>query len=159
MWITQLVVHHQHRGKGYASTLLRSLVTSQNPVVVGVASSHPHGLLALKWASMSTFDKDFIKENVARVYTLCNIQYLIGKSLVGSVFEPNLEYEEGQAVAQVNSEFYTDHTEPLEALANLPVDVQWPLGPLLEGHEFVVVFRVGSSRKKEDHSLANLGMH
>jgi hypothetical protein len=97
---------------------------------------------------MSTFDKDFIRQNVARVYTLCNIEYLIGKSLVGSVFEPNLEYSEGQAVAQVNSEFYTDHTGPLEALANLPVDVQWPLGPLLEGHEFVLVFCVGSSRKR-----------
>lgn len=147
MWIIQLVVHSQHRGKGYASDLLRTLITSENPVAVGIASSHPHGILALKRASMSTFNKEFIRQNVARVFTLCNIQYLLGKSLVGSWFEPTVEHKERQAVAQVNSEFYIDHAVPLEALESLQVDVQWPLGPLLEGHEFIVVFSVGSSRR------------
>ncbi len=58
MWIAQLVVHHDHRGQGHASILPRFLITSCNPIVVGVASSHPHGILALKKASMSLFDED-----------------------------------------------------------------------------------------------------
>lgn len=146
MWITQLVVHIQHRGKGYASDLLRTLIAFEKPVAVGIASSHPHGILALRRASMSTFDKYFIRKNVSRLLALCNVQYLLGRPLVGSWFEPTIEYKV-RAVAQVNSEFYIDHTESFQALESLPVDVHWPLGPLLEGHEFIVVFSVGSGRK------------
>jgi Acetyltransferase (GNAT) family len=148
MWITQLVVHHDHRGLGYASTLLRALITSRNPLVVGVASSHPHGILALKRASKSLFDEDFIKAHVRDIYTLCNITYLADKSLVGSMFGTIPHVDKNTPKALINSEFHTDHREPLEALVSLPVDVHWPLGPLLDGHEFIVAFEVGTSRKR-----------
>ena len=152
MWITQLVVHHDHRGQGYASTLLRALITSQNPFVVGVASSHPHGILALKRASRSLFDEDFIKAHVTRIYTICNIAYLADKPLVGSMFGTIPHVDKTTPKALINSDFHTDHREALEALINLPLDVQWPLGPLLEGHEFIVVFEVGTSRKRSGES-------
>ena len=151
MWITQLVVHHDHRGKGHASTLLRLLIALRNPVVVGVASSHPHRILALKNASTSVFDEDFIKRHVARITNICNIKYLIDKPLVGTLFQQAPQLHEGQPRVQINTEFHTDHAEPLDALTKLPIDVEWPLGPLLEGHEYIVVFRVGSNRKKDEN--------
>lgn len=147
MWITQLVVHRDHRGKGHASTLLRLLITSQNPVIVGVASSHPHAILALKKASMSLFDENFIRTHITRIINLCNIPYLIDKPLIGSLFQ-QIRQPGDDVRLQINTEFYIDHAEPLEALSNLPVDVEWSLGSLLEGCEFIVVFSVGSSRKK-----------
>ena len=148
MWITQLVVHHDHRGQGYASTLLRALIISQNPLVVGVASSHPHGILALKRASRSLFDENFIKTYVTHIYTICNITYLIDKPLVGSMFQTIPHVDESTPKALINSEFHIDHREPLDALTSLPLDVQWPLGPLLEGHEFIVMFEVGTNRRR-----------
>ena len=151
MWITQLVVHHDHRGKGHASTLLRLLIALCNSVVIGVASSHPHRILALKNASTSVFDEDFIKRHVARITNICNIKYLIDKPLVGTLFQQAPQLHEGQPRVQINTEFHTDHAEPLDALTKLPIDVEWPLGPLLEGHEYIVVFRVRSNRKKDEN--------
>ena len=148
MWITQLVVDQEHRGKGYASTLLRFLVTSCNPEVVGVASSHPHAILALKKASTSIFDGNFIQTHLRHILDICNVPYLIDRHLVGSLFQQN-QQPDNQCRLQIDTGFYTDHTEPLKALSKLPVDVEWPLGPLLEGHEFVVIFLVGSNRKKD----------
>jgi hypothetical protein len=157
MWVTQLVVHHDHRGQGYASMLLRALITSQNPLVVGVASSHPHGIIALKRASRSLFDGDFIKAHVARIYTLCNITYLADKPLVGSMFGTIPHIDKTTPKALINSEFHIDHDEPLEALISLPLDVQWPLGPLLEGHEFIVLFEVGTNRKRTSGESVRTG--
>jgi hypothetical protein len=157
MWITQLVVHHDHRGQGYASMLLRALIISQNPLVVGVASSHPHGIVALKHASRSLFDEDFIKAHVARIHTICNITYLADKPLVGSLFQEIPQVDETTPKALINSEFHIDHSEPLGALISLPLDVQWPLGPLLEGHEFIVVFEVGTNRKRTSGESGRTG--
>ena len=147
MWITQLVVHQEHCGKGHASTLLRFLITSCNPEIVGVASSHPHAILALKKASTSLFDENFVRTHLRRILDICNIPYLINRPLVGSLLQQS-QQSENECRLQIDTGFYTDHTEPLEALSKLPVDVEWPLGPLLEGHEFVIVFSVGSNRKK-----------
>ena len=76
MWITQLVVHQEHCGKGHASTLLRFLITSCNPEIVGVASSHPHAILALKKASTSLFDENFVRTHLRRILDICNVPYL-----------------------------------------------------------------------------------
>jgi hypothetical protein len=157
MWITQLVVHHDHRGQGYASMLLRALIISQNPVVVGVASSHPHGILALKRASSSLFDEDFIKVHVRSIYTICNITYLADKPLIGSTFGTIPHVDKTTPKALINSEFHIDHREPLEALVSLPLDVQWPLGPLLEGHEFIVVFEAGTNRTRTSGDSGRTG--
>jgi len=135
MWITQLVVHHDHRGKGHASALLRFLIESGNPSIVGVASSHPHAVLALKNASKALFDEDFIHNNLHQIITLCGIPYLIAKPLVASLLQQTPNSDEGPRL-QIDTGFYTDHTEPLAALSRLPVGLNWPLGPLLEGHEF-----------------------
>jgi hypothetical protein len=145
MWITQLVVHHDHRGKGHASALLRFLIESGKPVVVGVASSHPHAVLALKKSSKAIFDEDFIRNNLRQIITLFKIPYLVDKPLIGSLFQQTSD--DGPRL-QIDTGFYTDHTEPLEALSKLPADVNWPLGQLLDGHEFVVVFSVESNRVK-----------
>jgi len=42
-------------------------------------------------------------------------------------------------VSSVYTEFFVDHTEPLEALAWVREGLDWPLGELLEGHEFLII--------------------
>ena len=138
MWITQLVVHRRERGKRIASRMLQGLIKVCQPDIAGVASSHPHGILALRRAARSTIDLGFIKRNLQTVLSRCEIEYLMSKPLVGALFDKDVGRG---AIAQIDTGFLTDHEEPLRALENLK---EWPLGRLLEGHEFVVIYKVGS---------------
>lgn len=141
MWITQLVVHREYRSRGHATTLLRNLIISVTPTIVGISSSHPHALLALKRASMSTFDLDFIRDKTGAVLSLVNVPYLNFAPLTGILFQARSE-----GFALINMQFNIELAEPIAALENLPVDITWPLGTLVPGHEFIAIFEVGSAR-------------
>ena len=153
MWITQLVIHHDYRGKGYATTLLRFLIESWKPSIVGVASAHPHTIMAVQHASTAIFDESFIQNNLLQIIKKCNIPYLTDTAVIDipeSANEPRF---------QVDTQFYADHSEPLKALHSLPLGAKWPLGPLLEGHEFIVIFLVGSNRRKIAHEVEGEDIH
>jgi hypothetical protein len=42
-------------------------------------------------------------------------------------------------VSSVDTNFFVDHTEPLEALAFVKENMDWPLGELIDGHEFLLI--------------------
>ena len=42
-------------------------------------------------------------------------------------------------VSSVDSGFFVDHAEPLEALAWVRQEMVWPLGELADGHEFLLI--------------------
>ena len=86
MWITQLVVHYHYRHRGIARTILTELIKAKDPKVICIASSHPHRILALQKASVSSFDLDFIQKYITHAFTTCNVEYLMGKTLVGKLF-------------------------------------------------------------------------
>jgi hypothetical protein len=46
------------------------------------------------------------------------------------------------AVSCMYTEFYVDHTEPLEALDIFKQNRGWCLGELLDGHEFLVILPI-----------------
>jgi hypothetical protein len=97
------------------------------------------------------FDEEFIRTHLSRIISLCAVPYVVNQPLIGSLIQcPQSSIESGPRML-INTEFYIDHTEPLEALSNLPVDIKWPLSTLLEGHEFIVLFLVGSNRKDSGH--------
>jgi hypothetical protein len=93
------------------------------------------------------------EDNLTRIITICNIEYLINQPLIGTLFQLTVEPEKEQPRVQINTQFYTDHAEHLEALTKLAIDMERPLGLLLEGHEFIVMFPVRSSRKKVSNCL------
>lgn len=66
------------------------------------------------------------------------VSYLKSAELRGSVFQPDTQ---GDLVSSVFTNFPVDHQEPLEVLQKWEEDHQtkWPLGVLLEGHEFFCV--------------------
>ena len=77
-----------------------------------------------------------------------HVPYLSDVQLVGSIYEkePAVNNDDTiQAVSLVQSNFFVDHTEPLAALAQLQDN--WVLGPLLDGHEFLVVLPATSVRR------------
>ena len=64
------------------------------------------------------------------------ICYVKDAKLCGSVFDPG---DTSGLVSSVNSGFFVDHHEPLEALAWVRQEMEWPLGELLDGHEFLLI--------------------
>lgn len=64
------------------------------------------------------------------------IRYVKEAKLRGSLFNPE---DASGLVSSVGSSFWIDHTEPLEALARAREAIEWPLGELNDGHEFLLI--------------------
>jgi len=141
-WITQLVVRHDHRERGIATTLLRLLPGPDlKCAAFGVASSHPAACLALfkrTHANVRKPNLDFIKTYAQKILDTTNISYLKDVQLRGSLFQ---DVDEAGVISCAFTAFYVDHEEPLEALKSWEDkhDMSWPLGVLPEGHEFLCI--------------------
>lgn len=64
------------------------------------------------------------------------ISYVKAAELRGSLFDPE---DTSGVISSVNTNFFVDHTEPLEALAWVRRGLGWPLGELLDGYEFLLM--------------------
>lgn len=67
------------------------------------------------------------------------IRYIRVAKLRGSLFDP--ENASGLA-SSVDIGFWIDHTEPLNALVRAREAIDWPLGELNDGHEFLLILKV-----------------
>lgn len=153
-WITQLVVHQDYRERGLATVLLNQLRHDDDDIY-GIMSSHPAACLAAAKAfgskcisisvinptlniagSINTVRLKFIKEHAERIMRASPIRYVQDAKLRGSLFNPE---DASGLVSSVDTGFWIDHTEPLEALAWARDIGDWPLGDLHNGHEFLLV--------------------
>lgn len=126
--------------------------------IYGLMSSHPAACLAAAKAfgikrififvvnlmlniidSINTVRLDFIKEHAEEVMRASPIRYVKDAKLRGSVFNPE---DANGLVSSVDTGFWVDHTEPGEALAWARDIVDWPLGELHDGHEFLLILEV-----------------
>jgi regulation of enolase protein 1 (concanavalin A-like superfamily) len=90
-------------------------------------------------AAFHTVNLGFIRDHAQAIMRESPISYVKNAKLCGSVFE--LEDTSG-IVSCVDTNFFVDHMEPLEALARVRENMDWPLGILLEGHEFLLILEV-----------------
>lgn len=156
-WVTQLVVHEDYRERGLATGLLNQL-RHYDDDIYGLMSSHPAACLAAAKAfgskrisifivnltlnvtgSINTVPLDFIKEHAEEIMKASPIRYVKGAKLCGSLFNPE---DSSGLVSSVDTGFWVDHTEPLEALEWARDTGGWPLGELHDGHEFLLVLEV-----------------
>jgi hypothetical protein len=77
------------------------------------------------------------------------IGYVKDAKLRGSVFTPS---DTSGLVSSVDSGFFVDHAEPLEALAWVRGEMEWPLGELFDGHEFLLI--IGARRRSRSRSTS-----
>jgi hypothetical protein len=64
------------------------------------------------------------------------VEYVRTAKLCGSLFDDNIL---DGTISCADTDFFVDHTEPLEALVAVHAKgVSWPFGKLPEGHEFLV---------------------
>ncbi|KAK2036412.1 hypothetical protein LZ31DRAFT_536413 [Colletotrichum somersetense] len=152
-WVTQLVVHSDYRERRLATTLLLTLIDDDDDVF-GIMSSHPAACKALAKAvgdiRFSEVSMDFARNYAAGVLKASPVNYIRNAKLCGSLF--NSDDTTGM-VSGVDSNFYVDHGEPLEALAWFKEDGNWPLGELPDGHEFL--FLVEKSHRRRSRSASS----
>ena len=72
------------------------------------------------------------------------VQYVQNAVLKGTIFD---KQDSTGLVSGVDSGFYVDHAEPLEALDYIRQEY-WPLGDLPDGHEFLLLLHPRRSRSR-----------
>ena len=87
---------------------------------------------------IDTASLEFMKDNAQSIMKASPVGYVMNAKLRGSLFD--VEDTSG-LVSSVDSGFFVDHGEPLEALEWVRESMDWPLGELLDGHEFVLILQ------------------
>ena len=102
---------------------------------------------------------DFIRDNAEAIMERSPISYVKDAELRGSLFSPE---DTTGLVSSVDTKFFVDHTEPLEALAWVRERLDWPLGELFDGYEFLFMVEVKrrdrSGSRSRSSSLPQSGM-
>lgn len=94
---------------------------------------------------------EFAQQHAADIISASPINYVKDAKLCGSLFSQN---DTTGLVCGVNSDFFVDHAEPLQALDWFKQMGTWQLGDLPDGHEFLLLFdvprraRLRSSQRK-----------
>lgn len=160
-WITQLVVHQEYRERGIAQILLLNLKNADDDIC-GIMSSHPAACMAAAKAFGSkcivntyhslnpklnkklnnlghiiTIKLEFIKDHAEEIMKAPPINYVRDANFRGSLFNPE---DASGLVSSVDTSFWVDHT--LEALVRARELLDWPLGELHGGHEFLLIIEV-----------------
>lgn len=154
-WVTQLVVDRDYRQRGLATGLLNELRRDDDDIY-GLVSSHAAACMAAAKAfggkrtlrihiensilkmidTMKPVKLDFIRDHAEGIMTASPISYVKNAKLQGRLFKPN---DASGIISCVDTRFFVDHTEPLEALAWARENRDWPLGELADGHEFLLI--------------------
>ncbi|KAI9653329.1 MAG: hypothetical protein M1829_001314 [Trizodia sp. TS-e1964] len=155
-WITQLVVHCNYRERGLASGLLNAIKLDGDNLF-GLMSSHPAACLAASksfGSSINTASLEFMKENAESIMQASPVRYVREAKLRGALFNPD---DTSGLVSGADTGFFVDHEEPLEALAWVRESMEWPLGELLDGHEFILILQAKRRRRSRSSSTGQKG--
>lgn len=96
----------------------------------------------------------FISENANIVMKESAIEYVRNAELCGNLFDPD---DTSGVVSSVCTHFFVDHAEPLEALKWVRQGLSWPLGELLDGHEFLLIIETRLRSRSRSRSASRSG--
>lgn len=123
-WILQLVVSRNHRKQGIGSRLLYSIWGMSDDFAWGLATSNPCTVKALENATLRKCDPTYIKKNLSAVQKLA----------MEAGFVTFDKYEVTEKLSIVDTDFYVDNSEFMEAYRAIP---DWSLGELKPGYEWL----------------------
>lgn len=81
------------------------------------------------------------------------ISYVKDAELRGGLFDSK---DISGAVSSVDTKFFVDHTETLEALTWVREGQEWPLGELFDGYEFLLIIEVRRRDRWRSRSTSRL---
>ncbi len=118
------------------SALLKHITVRLEPIVLG---------------TIGNVHLSLIGDRGRRIMSSSPIGYIKNATPRGSLFEPNVT---DGTISCVDTGFFVDHEEPLEALRRVREDTDWPLGELLEGHEFLLILEARRRPRSKSRSTA-----
>ena len=116
----------------HAWPCVKLLVRADHPINVQL------NVHARTGTSVQHIDLQFIKSHAALVLRASPVDYIKSAQLRGTLFEQNPA--DSTAISSAFTAFYVDHKEPSDVLEGYKG--LWPLGALLDGHEFLVLVKV-----------------
>lgn len=137
-WVTQLCVEAGYRNQGLATRILRRIRKGESDRYFGILSSHPAAIrAALRACSKGIEDVDLntAKDHADAIMAASPVDYVrTAKPLVRTDNEPT--------VCCADTQFWVDHTEPLDALTKVKNrGFRWPFGDLPDGYEFLALIQ------------------
>lgn len=96
---------------------------------------------------------NFAKDNAEAIMKASPIPYIREAKLYGTLFEQD---DTTGLVCGVNTGFFVDHEEPLDALMTIRETQEWPLGDLPDGHEYLLLLPA-KQRRSRSRSLSKTG--
>ena len=94
-WITQLVVHPDYRSRGYAKLLLQKACYGTN--LIGIASTHPHAIMAAR----------FCKKGTVLIDSINQVQDIVRGSDIKYIKDCECKNENGYFM--INTKFFVKH--------------------------------------------------
>jgi hypothetical protein len=125
-WVTQLVVHSEHRHQKIAQNLIRRILGNKYGAC-GLVSSHPYAIRSIESATGLQCNPDNIAKFAPNLIKTCGIPYIVDK-----------QFENKSDSCIINTEFFVDHSGVLKVLEEEKTNITkpWQLGDLPEGYEF-----------------------
>jgi 2-polyprenyl-3-methyl-5-hydroxy-6-metoxy-1,4-benzoquinol methylase len=129
-WVTQLVVHKEHRQVDVGKTLLFAIWKFSDHFAWGLLSANPYAIRALEKATRRRCDPKLIAKCASALLDL-------GTKYV-NYLDPSRGFIINETESRVNSAFDLDHSELSEMLANVTdTKKPWVLGDLPAGWEWL----------------------
>jgi 2-polyprenyl-3-methyl-5-hydroxy-6-metoxy-1,4-benzoquinol methylase/GNAT superfamily N-acetyltransferase len=149
-WVTQLVVHEDHRRQDIAKRLLFSIWKFTDHVAWGVLSANPYAIRALEKATRRRCSPKRIKIDVNQLMRVGRKQvtYIKGETKVHVTDEHSV----------IDTKFFLDHTTLPQMLGEVTSrENPWTLGPLAEGWEwFAFTFKDQEQFSLSEEELAEM---
>jgi 2-polyprenyl-3-methyl-5-hydroxy-6-metoxy-1,4-benzoquinol methylase len=129
-WVTQLVVHAEHRRNDVGKTLLFSIWNFSSHFAWGLVTANPYAVRALEKATRRRCVPSRIARNQRKLMNVAcgNVPYV--KTETGRQITAE--------VSRLNTNFFLDHSELPAMLASVISESKpWLLGPLEDGWEWL----------------------
>jgi hypothetical protein len=88
-----------------------------------------------------------MKDDAESIMKASPVSYVRNAKLRGKLFDSE---DTSGLVSSVDTGFFVDHEEPLQALEWVRERRDWPLGELLDGHEFILILQ--ATRRSQSRS-------
>lgn len=106
--------------------------------------SHCHSLTDHQDHLFPHVPLDFVRNNATAILASSPVLYIQNAKPAGTIFKAG-----GDLRCGADTSFHIDQKEAKEAVAELEAKDEWPLGELIEGHEYLLLF--DGKRRRRSH--------
>lgn len=148
-WVTQLVVHEEHRRSDVGKTMLFTLWQFTNHFAWGLVSANPFAVRALEKAT---------RRRCSSATIAANSEVLLRRGTEVVSYVPSFDASKvNENESCVDTGFYLDHSELSQMLRAAEEKAPWVLGGLNEGWEWLAfTFREQQQIKLSDREIAEM---